>query len=141
MTQITSTDRSQQVQAEWAGGIRQAVFAYFHGVHEGDEHKLRTAFHPDARVVGAFDGKATDMSMDDFVGLIKGMASDASKGLEMQKWILSMDVVGPHAVVRARVRSGDRWFNDFLVLGQGQSGWQIRFKTFNDADPNQAPKE
>lgn len=114
--------------------IEAVVENYFRGAFHGDRARLEGAFDPAARIVGFFGDDRADLSVADFVDLVVSQPSQASLGATMDKRILSVEVAGRIAVVKARVPVGETVYIDLLTLHETADGWRIRHKSFDLAE-------
>ncbi len=117
--------------------IASVVDDYFQGAFHGDRARLLETFDSDARIVGFFGDEPMDLGAEAFVDRVVSEPSQASQGAIMDKTILSMEVIGRIALVKARVRVGDHVFIDLLTLHRTAEGWRIRHKSF-DVEPGSA---
>jgi len=62
--------------------IEKTIEHYFKGMYHGDVERLKKAFHPEAQVIGHFDGNFVINSLDQFLGFIKSTPVPAEKGEE-----------------------------------------------------------
>ena len=121
---MTTTDIDKGVSA-----LEGVVRDYLDGMVFVDEARLRRAFHPDARIIGHFQGGLEWSSLDEFVdGCRKAGAAPLN---EPYFWeIQSADVTGDMAVIKLTDDYlGDR-FTDYLTLLQVDGRWRIVNKTF-----------
>ena len=109
--------------------IEACVATYVEGMTRGDGLALRRAFHPDATVIGHFDGGLEWTGLDAFVASCQAEAiapGDAVPPFEVEM----VSVAGDTALVRVvNVWAGMR-FRDTLTLLHHEGRWQIVGKVF-----------
>jgi hypothetical protein len=92
--------------------IQQTVQHYFDGLYHSDVEKLEKAFHPNAQVIGHF----------------QGTLMESGEAYDME--IVSIDQTGEEAVAKvADLYLGFR-FTDYLSLLKVDGNWVIVNKTF-----------
>jgi hypothetical protein len=110
--------------------IQQTVQYYFDGLYHSDVEKLEKAFHPNAQVIGHFQGTLMFNSLDQFLGFVKGTPALSQSGEAYDMKIESIDVTGDEAVAKvADLYMGFR-FTDYLSLLKVDGNWVIVNKTF-----------
>ncbi|WP_051261190.1 nuclear transport factor 2 family protein [Desulfovibrio inopinatus] len=113
--------------------ITQPVLWYFEGTFEADEKKIRRAFHEDAMIVGFFDGKYTQWTLDEFVERVLSRPSQKQSGEPYVKRILALEQKENIAFVQAYAPAFGHEFTDFISLINTTTGWKIRHKQFTNA--------
>jgi len=112
--------------------IESFLDAYFDGIHRGDVDRLRTVFHPDARLYRAPHGCYESVSLDDWLVAVASRSSPASEGKEMSGEVLFIDRSGPYtAFAKVTLRVGDLRGTDYLSLLCTGGAWRIVSKTFH----------
>ncbi len=110
--------------------IQQAVQHYFDGLYHSDLEELNRAFHPNAQVIGYFQGNLLFHSLDQFLELVKGTPAPSGHGEAYDMKIVSIDVTGNQAVAKvADLYLGFR-FTDYLSLLNIDGDWKIVNKVF-----------
>lgn len=113
--------------------IRDVVEAYFKGTYYGDEPRLLKAFHPDAHIVGNFDGGMVDWSRTEFIQRVTTRPTQAERGDIYAKNIITIDSVKDAGMVMARVCVDGQVFSDYISLLKIYGQWVIRHKIFTNA--------
>ena len=102
---------------------------YVEGMVEGDERKLRRAFHPRASSIGHFDGGTEWDDLDAFVAGCKANAAPPENGAADWR-LLSLEVTGDTAVMKLEDTYLGLRFTDTLTLMLHDGRWQIVAKVF-----------
>lgn len=110
--------------------ISDIVHLYVEGMALADEAKLRTAFHPDAAVIGNYQGALEWLRLDDFIAAILDEAS-APAGSTPLCDIQSIDIVGDAATVKVVDDFAGMRFTDFLSLVKIDGEWKIVNKVYH----------
>jgi hypothetical protein len=111
--------------------INQTVEHYFKGMYHGDVERLKKAFHPQALVIGYFDGNLAFNSLDQFLGFIKAAPVPSGKGEEYDMRIVSMDITGAVGIVKVADLYQGRRFTDYLSMLKEGDNWVIINKAFH----------
>ena len=110
--------------------IQQTVQYYFDGLYHSDIEKLKSAFHPNAQVIGYFQGTLLFNSLEQFLGYVKATPAPSESGEINDMRIVSIDMTGNEAVAKvADLYLGFR-FTDYLSLLKIDGSWVIVNKTF-----------
>ena len=111
--------------------IQQTVQYYFDGLYHSNIEKLKIAFHPNAQVIGHFQGNLVFNSLEQFLEFVKSTPAPSESGEEYDMKIVSIDVTGDVSVAKvADLYLGLR-FTDYLSLLKIDSGWVIVNKVFH----------
>lgn len=112
--------------------ITTMLSGYFDGIYEGDTAKLRRVFHAEAHLYSATDGPLTDMSLEDYLALVGGRPSPASRNAPRTDRIVAIDFSGPGtALAKVELSVPPKNFVDFLTLLRVDGRWGIISKTFH----------
>ncbi len=110
--------------------IQQTVQYYFDGLYHSDIEKLKKAFHPNAQVIGYFQGTLLFNSLEQFLEFVKATPAPSESGEKYDMRIVSVDMTGNEAVTKvADLYLGFR-FTDYLSLLKIDGNWVIVNKTF-----------
>lgn len=110
--------------------IQQTVQYYFDGLYLSDIEKLKKAFHPNAQVIGYFQGTLLFNSLEQFLEFVKATPAPSESGEKYDMRIVSVDMTGNEAVTKvADLYLGFR-FTDYLSLLNIDGNWVIVNKTF-----------
>lgn len=111
--------------------IQQTVQYYFDGLYHSNVDKLKKAFHPNAQVIGHFQGNLVFNSLEQFLEFVKTTPAPSESGEEYDMKIVSIDVTGDGSVAKvADLYLGLR-FTDYLSLLKIDSRWVIVNKVFH----------
>ena len=117
------SDRESDLQA-----IEQVVGYYFAGVENHDEQSMRRAFHPDFEmwfVDG--EGALRQVTLEEWIERLRGAEPGSTKG---QRHVVSIDVAGNAAAVRAVGDFPTFQFIDYISLLEIEGEWKIVNKIF-----------
>jgi hypothetical protein len=108
--------------------IEEAVGHYFTAATRADPGELARAFHKDALMQSAPEGVLVTVSQPEW----KARLAAATQPLPAStRRILSIDVEGTAASVKALADFPSFQFLDYLLLLKLEGGWQIVAKTFH----------
>jgi hypothetical protein len=118
--------------ARWAdeAAIRQTVQHYFDGGKNRDSVALRKAFHPEARMLFAKDGKLVLVPIGEYIA---GSAKNKLKPGEVdstKRRVVEVDVAGDAAVAKLELERPDALITDYMSLIKIEGRWQIVNKVF-----------
>ena len=104
---------------------------YFDGLYEGDVKKLRGVFHEDAWL------KASDYrkSRDEWLDAVASRQVPKDEGMQYKFNIMSLEIIGDQAMVKADVPLLAAHFIDFLGLLKEDGEWKIVNKMFTTIQP------
>lgn len=113
---------------------RQAVGTVVHLYVEGmafcNEAALRKAFHPDAKIIGNYEGAVEWMSRDDFIAAILA-EPPAAPGTQPLMDIEIIDIEGDAAFVKVADEFAGLRFTDYLSLLKIDGRWVIVNKLYH----------
>ena len=113
-------------------GVSATLNLYFDGLHHSDTERLAQVFHPAATYCCATEGQLLHLTMAQYFPIVDQRPSPASRGLDRQDRILSIEFAGPvTAFARVECAIAPRFFTDFLTLVQLDGRWQIVSKVFH----------
>ena len=117
---LASTNMSAN---EDESSITIVVQKYFDGTAQGKPDLIKQAFLPSLELQFVRDGKLVRMPKDEYIAMFKpGIIHD-----RVGK-IVSIDVTGDTAVVKATVAMGEKLYTDYLLLLKLENGWRISNK-------------
>jgi hypothetical protein len=117
--------KSSEAHAE----IETVVKEYFHGYLRAEADQVGRAFHEDARLLSAEDGK---LDRTDVLDWLKSIRTRREKGdlREAVTEIAGADMTGDAAVVKAVLRFPKFQFTDYLSLLKLGGEWRIVNKIY-----------
>lgn len=128
MTDVTGSDRPSPPVAAIAVLAQQ----YFDALYEGDADLFATLFHPAARLFCAANGDLVQMDVPQYLAVVRGRASPASRGDRRQDEIVCIDVASPTtAHLRTRELFLPKRFVDELTLVSVGGRWLIVSKVWH----------
>jgi Putative lumazine-binding len=111
--------------------VGQTVQQYFEGMHFGDTSQLREVFHVDASLMGYYQGEFIRQSREEWCLEVEGLPKPAEHGDPFEMRIVSVDVTGRIATVKAAVLYLNLRFTDYLTLVQFDDRWKIVHKAYH----------
>jgi hypothetical protein len=112
--------------------ILELCAAYHDALHRSDAEALGRLFHDKAVYATTTDGDIRFWTMADYLPVVAGRPSPASRGEPADGRVLAVTFAGPNAAL-AQVQSslGPRFFTDFLSLVKIDGRWLIAAKVFD----------
>jgi protease I len=118
--------------ARWAdeAAIRQTVQYYFDGGKNRDSLTLRKAFHPDARMLFARDGKLVVVPIGEYITRVGSERRDPAAVDSTERKVVSVDVEGDAAVAKLELKRPEAVLTDYMSLLKVDGRWLIVNKIF-----------
>ena len=118
--------------ARWAdeAAIRQTVQYYFDGGKTRDTLTLRKAFHPDARMLFARDGKLVVVPIGEYITRVGSEPRKPGEVDSTERKVVSVDVVGDAAVAKLQLKRPTAVLIDYMSLLKVDGRWLIVNKIF-----------
>ena len=118
--------------ARWAdeAAIRQTVQYYFDGGKNRDSLTLRKAFHPEARMLFARDGKLVLVPIGEYITRVGSERLKPGEVDSTERKVVSVDVVGDAAVAKLELKRPDAVLIDYMSLLKVDGRWLIVNKIF-----------
>ena len=118
--------------ARWAdeAAIRQTVQYYFDGGKNRDSVALRKAFHPDARMLFAKDGKLVVVPIGEYIARVAKERLKPGEVDSTRRRVTSVDIAGDAAIARLELERPDVLLTDYMSLLKVDGRWQIVNKIF-----------
>jgi ketosteroid isomerase-like protein len=118
--------------ARWAdeAAIRQTVQYYFDGGKNRDSVALRKAFHPDARMLFAKDGKLVVVPIHEYIARVAENRLKPGEVDSTTRRVTSVDVTGDAAIARVELGRPDAVVTDYMSLLKVDDRWQIVTKIY-----------
>ena len=114
--------------------ILNTVQLYQEGHYHLDIQKLKKAFHPNAHIVGYYEGEQTFEGRDQYLELITSEKSSAEAGEPSYIKLLSLDKTDTTVVVKIEnMIAGSRYISQLSMLKIGNN-WQIINGLFHDEE-------
>lgn len=110
--------------------IQQTVQYYFDGLYHSDIEKLNKAFHPNAQIIGNFQGTLMFNSLEQFLEFVKATPAPSESGEDYEMRIVFIDMTGTEAVAKVEDSYLGFRFTDYLSLVNIEGAWVIINKTF-----------
>jgi protease I len=118
--------------ARWAdeAAVRQTVQYYFDGGKNRDSVALRKAFHPEARMLFAKDGKLVVVPIGEYIARVAESTLKPGEVDSTRRRVTSVDVAGDAAIARLELERPDAVLTDYMSLLKVDGRWQIVNKIF-----------
>jgi protease I len=118
--------------ARWAdeAAIRQTVQYYFDGGKNRDSLTLRKAFHPEARMLFARDGKLVVIPIGEYITRVGSEKLKPGEVDSTERKVASVDVVGDAAVAKLQLKRPGSLIADYMSLLKVDGRWLIVNKIF-----------
>lgn len=118
--------------ARWAdeAAIRQTVQYYFDGGKTRDSLTLRKAFHPEARMLFAREGKLVVVPIGEYITRVGSESLKPGEVDSTERKVVSVDVVGDAAVAKLELKRPNAVLTDYMSLLKVDGRWLIVNKIF-----------
>ena len=118
--------------ARWAdeAAIRQTVQYYFDGGKNRDSLTLRKAFHPEARMLFARDGKLVVVPIGEYITRVGSESLKPGEVDSTERKVVSVDVMGDAAVAKLELKRPNAVLTDYMSLLKVDGRWLIVNKIF-----------
>jgi hypothetical protein len=129
---VCLTVAAADLSARWAdeAAIRQTVQYYFDGGKNRDSVTLRKAFHPDARMLFASEGKLVVVPIGEYITRVGSERLKPGEVDSTDRKVVSVDVVGDAAVARIELKQSQALLTDYMSLLKVDGRWLIVNKIF-----------
>jgi hypothetical protein len=119
--------------ARWAdeAAIRQTVQYYFDGGKNRDSLTLRKAFHPEARMLFAREGKLVVVPIGEYITRVGSESLKPGEVDSTERKVVSVDVVGDAAVAKLELKRPNAVLIDYMSLLKVDGRWLIVNKIFS----------
>ena len=119
--------------ARWAdeAAIRQTIQYYFDGDRNRDSLTLRKAFHPDARMLFAREGKLVVVPIGEYITRVGSEKAAPGAVDSTERKVVSVDVEGDAAVAKLELRRPEVVLTDYMSLLKVDGRWLIVNKIFS----------
>ncbi|HEY9506165.1 MAG TPA: nuclear transport factor 2 family protein [Gemmatimonadales bacterium] len=118
--------------ARWAdeAAIRQTIQYYFDGGKTRDSLTLRKAFHPEARMLFAREGKLVVVPIGEYITRVGSEPFGPGEVDSTERKVVSVDVVGDAAIAQLELRRPNARVTDYMSLLKVEGRWLIVNKIF-----------
>ena len=119
--------------ARWAdeAAIRQTIQYHFDGGRNRDSLTLRKAFHPDARMLFAREGKLVVVPIGEYITRVGSEKAAPGAVDSTERKVVSVDVEGDAAVAKLELRRPEVVLTDYMSLLKVDGRWLIVNKIFS----------
>ena len=131
-TAVCTAAAAADLSARWAdeAAIRQTVQHYFDGGRNRDSLALRKAFHPEARMLFAREGKLVVVPIGEYITRVGSEKLEPGEVDSTQRKVVSVDVVGDAAVAKLELKRLGALLTDYMSLLKVDGRWLIVNKIF-----------
>ena len=119
---------------KFSSEIKTVVSDYFQGIYNGDSDKLENVFHQQALLFGDINGEPYFKTVTDYIDGVKSRKSPKDLEENFKMKILSIEIMGNMATVKAHVPMLGFNYYDFLSLNLVQGEWKIVNKLFTHVE-------
>lgn len=118
--------------ARWAdeAAIRQTVQYYFDGGKNRDSVALRKAFHPEARMLFAKDGKLVVVPIGEYIARVAENKLKPGEVDSTKRRVTTVDVAGDAALAKLELERPNALITDYMSLLKVDGRWQIVNKIY-----------
>ena len=114
--------------------IQAVIQNYFEGIYNGDELRLKEAFHSETLLFGDIKGIPYFKAVTEYIDGVKSRKSPKDLGEDFKMEILSIEILGTNAIVRAQLPMLGYNYFDFLSLAKIKGDWKIVNKLFTHVE-------
>ena len=114
--------------------IQAVIQNYFEGIYNGDEVQLKEVFHPGTLLFGDIKGVPYFKAITEYIDGVKSRKSPKDLGEDFKMEILSIEILGNNAIVKAQLPMLGYNYFDFLSLAKINEDWQIVNKLFTHVE-------
>lgn len=111
--------------------IKRVIQLYFDGTYQGEQSKLKIAFHPEAHITGYAENIYCDWTLSEFIHRVTAKPTAVMKDEKYDKEILHIDITNHAAMVKTKVVVGSLIFTDYISLIKLDNYWVIINKIFS----------
>jgi hypothetical protein len=129
---VCAAAAAADLSARWAdeAAIRQTVQHYFDGGRNRDSLALRKAFHPEARMLFAREGKLVVVPIGEYITRVGSEKLKPGEVDSTQRKVVSVEVVGDAAVAKLELKRPRALLTDYMSLLKVDGRWLIVNKIF-----------
>jgi len=110
--------------------IKTVISDYFNGIYTGNITQLEGVFHSETLLFGDINGTPYFKTSTEYINGVKSRKSPKDLGEDFKMEILSIEIVGNTAIVKAQLPMLGYNYFDFLSLTKINNDWKIVNKIF-----------
>jgi hypothetical protein len=110
--------------------IKAVIYNYFEGIYNGNPAQLEEVFHPKSHLFGDINGAPYFKSVTEYIDGVKNRKSPKELGEKFNMEILSIDIIGNNAIIKANLKMLGFNYYDLLSLTNINGHWKIVTKLF-----------
>jgi len=114
--------------------IKAVVSNYFEGIYNGNAAQLKAVFHPETQLFGDINGEPYFKTATDYIEGVKNRKSPKDLDEDFKMKILSTEITGNNAVVKAHLPMLGFNYYDVLSMTKINGDWKIVLKLFTHID-------
>ncbi|WP_024769874.1 nuclear transport factor 2 family protein [Aquimarina macrocephali] len=114
--------------------IQAVLQNYFEGIYNGDVVQLKEVFHSETLLFGDIKGVPYFKAITEYIDGVKSRKSPRDLGEDFKMEILSIEILGNNAIVKAQLPMLGYNYFDFLSLAKINEDWKIVNKLFTHVE-------
>ena len=114
--------------------IQAVLQNYFEGIYNGDVVQLKEVFHSETLLFGDIKGVPYFKAITEYIDGVKSRKSPRDLGEDFKMEILSIEILGNNAIVKAQLPMLGYNYFDFLSLAKINKDWKIVNKLFTHVE-------
>ncbi|WP_438426428.1 nuclear transport factor 2 family protein [Aquimarina macrocephali] len=114
--------------------IQAVLQNYFEGIYNGDVVQLKEVFHSETLLFGDIKGVPYFKAITEYIDGVKSRKSPRDLGEDFKMEILSIEILGNNAIVKAQLPMLGYHYFDFLSLAKINEDWKIVNKLFTHVE-------
>ena len=114
--------------------IQAVIQNYFEGIYNGDVVQLKEVFHSGTLLFGDIKGVPYFKAVTEYIDGVKSRKSPKDLGEDFKMKILSIEILGNNAIVKAQLPMLGYNYFDFLSLAKINQDWKIVNKLFTHVE-------
>lgn len=114
--------------------IKTIVTDYFNGIYTGNTTQLEGVFHSETLLFGDINGAPYFKTVTEYIDGVKSRRSPKDLGEDFKMKILSIEILGSNAIVKAQLPMLGYNYFDFLSLSRIKGDWKIVNKIFTNVE-------
>ncbi|WP_196889366.1 nuclear transport factor 2 family protein [Aureivirga sp. CE67] len=114
--------------------IETLISSYFQGIYEGNISELEKCFTTNTQILGDIKGVSYQKTITEYLEGVKNRKSPKELNEVFNMKIISIEILGEIAMVKAQVPMLGYNYFDFLSLLKKDNTWKITHKIFTHID-------
>ena len=114
--------------------IKTIVTDYFNGIYTGNVTQLKGVFHSETLLFGDINGTPYFKTVTEYLDGVKSRKSPKDLDEDFKMKIISIEIMGSNAIVKAQLPMLGYNYFDFLSLSKINGDWKIVNKIFTNVE-------